>query len=205
MEDDELPEVLGDTYELLEKVGEGGMGTVYRARHRRLDRVVALKFLAESLAAEPDLHGRLEAEGRAMARLDHPYIVAVHDLGRSLGHSYIVMEFVDGKPLSRLLPLPLRQALELADQVCQALAYAHSRGVVHCDVKPQNVLVDAAGPPRCPTSAWRGWWARSPSTTWSAPRASWARGSTWPPRRARARRPMPAWTSTRSASSCTRW
>ena len=145
LEDDELPEVLGDTYELLEKVGEGGMGTVYRARHRRLDRVVALKFLAESLAAEPDLHGRLEAEGRAMARLDHPYIVAVHDLGRSLGHSYIVMEFVDGKPLSRLLPLPLRQALELADQVCQALAYAHSRGVVHCDVKPQNILVDAAG------------------------------------------------------------
>jgi serine/threonine protein kinase len=143
--EDDLPDVLGETYELLERIGEGGMGTVYRARHRRLDRVVAMKFLAEPLAAHPDLHERIEAEGRAMARLDHPHIVAVHDLGRSLGHSYIVMEYVDGTPLSRLLPIPLRQALELADQVCQALAYAHSRGVVHCDIKPQNILVDSSG------------------------------------------------------------
>lgn len=141
----ELPSTLAETYELYEKIGEGGMGTVYRARHRRLDRTVALKFLAEPLASRADFQDRIEAEGQAMARLEHPHIVAIYDLGRSEGHSYIVMEYVDGIPLSRMIPLPMRRALEVADQVCQALAYAHRRGIAHCDVKPQNILVDSRG------------------------------------------------------------
>jgi hypothetical protein len=130
---------------LEEKIGGGGMGSVYRARHRRLDRTVALKFLGEPLGARRDLQERVEAEARAMARLDHPNIVAVYDAGRAEGHGYIAMEFVDGEPLSELIPLPLKRTLEVADQICQALSYAHARGVVHCDVKPQNVLVDAKG------------------------------------------------------------
>ena len=139
------PPALADTYEILEQVGQGGMGTVYRARHRRLDRTVALKFLDEPLAAESDFHERLETEGRAMARLEHPHIVAVYDLGREAGHSYIAMEFVEGLPLSHKIPMPLSRALLLADQVCDALAYAHERGVVHCDVKPENILLDCRG------------------------------------------------------------
>jgi eukaryotic-like serine/threonine-protein kinase len=145
LEPELTPEALSDTYEILEKVGQGGMGTVYRGRHRRLQRAVALKFLDEPVGASSDFHERLEVEGSAMARLVHPHIVAVHDLGREAGHSYIVMEYVDGAPLSQKIPMSLPRALQVADQVCDALAYAHSQGVVHCDVKPENILVDLQG------------------------------------------------------------
>jgi len=139
------PALLGDSIELLEEVGRGGMGTVYRARHRRLDRIVAVKFLPPEAAASPDFERRLEREARALARLDHPNVVAVHDLGREGEASYIVMEYVDGRPLSELLPLPRDRALDVALQVAAALACAHRAGIVHRDVKPENVLVDAGG------------------------------------------------------------
>ena len=139
------PPRLGGVYELEEALGRGASGTVYRARHTRLDRTVAVKVLAEPLAAHPDVEERFEAEARTMALLEHPRIVSVHDVGRDSGHSYIVMELVEGTPLSALMPLHPPRALPLMLQVCEALAFAHERGVVHGDVKPANVLVEPSG------------------------------------------------------------
>lgn len=139
------PARLGDDLELLEEVGSGGMGTVWKARHLRLERTVAVKFLAPHLAFLPDFERRLEHEARALALLDHPGIVDVYDFGREDGGSYIVMEYVDGRPLSELLPLPEERAIAVTRAVLAALAYAHGRGVVHRDVKPQNVLVAGDG------------------------------------------------------------
>jgi serine/threonine-protein kinase len=141
----ELPPArLGDDLELLEEIGAGGMGSVWKARHLRLDRTVAVKFLAPHLAALPDFERRLEREARALALLDHPGIVDVYDFGREEGAPYIVMEYVDGRPLSELAPLPEARAIAVVRAVLAALAYAHGRGVVHRDVKPQNILVDAS-------------------------------------------------------------
>ena len=139
------PARLGDSLELVDEIGRGGMGTVWKARHLRLGRTVAVKFLAPELAAQPDFERRLEREARALALLSHPGIVAVHDYGRDEGVGYIVMEYVEGAPLSSVIPLPLDRAVVIARHVLQALAYAHRRGVVHRDVKPENILVDAAG------------------------------------------------------------
>ncbi|HKC13298.1 MAG TPA: protein kinase, partial [Vicinamibacteria bacterium] len=130
LEADVSPALLGETLELLEEIGRGGMGTVYRARHLRLDRIVAVKFLAEPLASQPEFRRRLEREARALAMLNHPNIVAVYDFGEEGDRSYIVMEYVEGQPLSERLPLPEAMARDVAGQVCHALAYAHRQGIV---------------------------------------------------------------------------
>ena len=137
--------LLGDALELVDEIGRGGMGTVWKARHRRLGRTVAVKFLAPELAAQPDFERRLEREARALALLSHPGIVAVHDFGREEGVGYIVMEYVEGRPLSEIIPLPVDRAVVVARQILEALAYAHRRGVVHRDIKPENILLDASG------------------------------------------------------------
>jgi len=145
LEADIPPARVGDSLELVDEIGRGGMGTVWKARHLRLGRAVAVKFLAPELAAQPDFERRLEREARALALLSHPGIVAVHDYGRDEGVGYIVMEYVEGTPLSSRIPLPVDRAVVIARQVLEALAYAHRRGVVHRDVKPENILVDSAG------------------------------------------------------------
>ena len=135
-------------YEVLGVVGRGGMGTVYRARHAGLDRVVALKILSPRLAADPEFVRRFEREARTLASLEHPNIVAVHDTGVEAGAPYLVMEFVEGVSLRRLLAerrLPPEEALGIVPQLCDALEYAHGRGVVHRDVKPENILLDTKG------------------------------------------------------------
>lgn len=139
------PAVLGGTYELHEEIGRGGMGSVYKARHRRLGHWVAVKLLTGELAAVPEFQTRFEREARALAMLSHPNIVTVHDFGNEGDVSYIVMEYIDGRPLSQLLPLPVPQAVQIAIQVCDALAFAHSKGIVHRDVKPENILVASDG------------------------------------------------------------
>jgi serine/threonine protein kinase len=134
--------------EILELVGRGGMGVVYKARQKRLDRLVALKILAPKIGQDPAFAERFAREARAMAMLGHPHIVAVHDFGETDGLYYFLMEFVDGVNLRRLLDtgkLAPEAALAIVPQICEALQYAHDHGVVHRDIKPENVLLDKEG------------------------------------------------------------
>jgi len=128
-------------------LGRGGMGVVYRARQVRLDRDVAVKLMSPEVSRDPELARRFEREAKALARLDHPGIVRVHDFGQAAGVCYLVMELVDGPNLRALIEQGLSdaQASDIVDQLCDALAYAHQQGVVHRDIKPENVLVDRRG------------------------------------------------------------
>lgn len=134
--------------ELLELLGKGGMGAVYRARQPSLDRFVALKILSPEFASDPGFAERFAREARALARLNHPGIVTVHDSGQAGGFYYLVMEFVDGMNLRQLLSrgrISPREALAIVPQICDALQYAHDEGIVHRDIKPENILVDRKG------------------------------------------------------------
>ncbi|MHB1034654.1 MAG: protein kinase domain-containing protein [Pirellulales bacterium] len=134
--------------EILELIGRGGMGVVYKARQKRLDRLVALKILAPKVGQDRAFAERFAREARAMAMLSHPHIVAVHDFGQTDGLYYFIMEFVDGVNLRRLLDtgkLAPEEALAIVPQICEALQYAHDHGVVHRDIKPENVLLDKEG------------------------------------------------------------
>ena len=134
--------------EILELLGCGGMGAVYRARQRELDRIVALKILPPGAGAGPAFAERFAREAKALARLNHPGIVAIHDFGRADGLYYFLMEFVDGVTLRRLLEggrVSPREALAIVPQICDALQYAHDQGIVHRDIKPENILLDRGG------------------------------------------------------------
>jgi serine/threonine-protein kinase len=142
-------ERIADRYELLELVGTGGMSSVFKAHDTLLDRDVALKILHPHYIEDDDYVERFRREARAVARLSHPNIVTVIDRGEEEGRQFIVFEYVDGENLkehvNRSGPLPVRRAVELALQVARALAFAHQHGLVHRDVKPQNVLLNADG------------------------------------------------------------
>jgi tRNA A-37 threonylcarbamoyl transferase component Bud32 len=136
-------------FEIIELIGKGGMGSVWKARQPNLHRYVALKLLPASLARhDPAFAERFAREGQLLARLHHPNIVAVHDSGRAGDFFYLVMEFVDGVNLrqamhaSRFTP---RQALAVVPRICDAIQYAHDEGVLHRDIKPENILLDAKG------------------------------------------------------------
>jgi len=133
--------------ELQGSLGRGGMGIVFRARQVRLDRDVAVKLMSPEVAKDPEFAERFEREAKAMARLQHPGIVAVHDFGEAAGVYYLVMELVDGPNLRELMDQEMdpTQASEIVSQLCDALSYAHERGVVHRDIKPENVLLDRGG------------------------------------------------------------
>jgi predicted Ser/Thr protein kinase len=135
-------------YVLERKLGKGGMGIVFAATQLSLGRKVAIKVLAHDLLDDPEFVKRFEREARALASLNHPNIVKVIDKGIERGNVYLVMEYVDGVSLRDLMNdrrLPARDALKLIPQLCDALEYAHSRGVIHRDVKPENILIDTAG------------------------------------------------------------
>ncbi len=134
--------------EILEMLGQGGMGVVYKARQPRLDRIVALKVLPADASRDPAFAERFTREARALARLSHPHIVTVHDFGEAGGFYYLLMEFVDGLNLRQLEQagkLSPSEALKVVPAICDALQYAHDQGIVHRDIKPENILVDKQG------------------------------------------------------------
>jgi ankyrin repeat protein/predicted Ser/Thr protein kinase len=135
-------------YHDFQALGRGGMGIVYRARHARLDRLVAIKVLLPTKVEPDEMRERFEREAKALAQLQHPNIVTVHDYGEAEGYPYLVMEFVDGASLRDILEsgkFSPEEALALVPDVCDALSYAHEKGVVHRDIKPENILVDRDG------------------------------------------------------------
>jgi serine/threonine protein kinase/Tol biopolymer transport system component len=135
-------------YKLISLIGSGGMGEVYRARDTRLQRDIALKVLPESFIADPDRLRRFEQEARAVAALNHPNIVSVHDVGNAGGVHYIVSELLEGETLRGRITasgMPARRAIELAVQLAHGLAAAHDKGIVHRDLKPENIFVTRQG------------------------------------------------------------
>ncbi len=133
-------------YELLERIAEGGMGVVYRARDNRLDRVVALKFLSPALQASDDEFERFLHEARAISRLNHPNIATIYAIEEHRGERFLAFEYLAGGSLADRIkrssaPIDIGQILEWASRLARALAHAHRHGIVHRDVKPQNVLL----------------------------------------------------------------
>jgi serine/threonine protein kinase len=138
-------------YELLARLGAGGMGEVWRARDNDLHREVAVKFLPEKFAADPNRFSRFSQEALAASRLTHPNIITIHETGETSGLHYIVMELVEGETLREILlaqgerPLPARRLLDIGAQIADGLAKAHAAGIVHRDLKPENVMVTSDG------------------------------------------------------------
>ena len=143
-----LPSQLGE-YEILEKLGEGGMGAVYKARHRFMKRLVAVKIIGGTALKSPQAAERFRREVEATAKVEHPNIVAAYDAGEHQGVHYLVMQFVDGKDLNTIVkergPLPVDQAVDYILQAAHGLQYAHEQGVIHRDIKPGNMLLDSKG------------------------------------------------------------
>ncbi|HMF12109.1 MAG TPA: serine/threonine-protein kinase, partial [Gemmataceae bacterium] len=142
----ELTQIVG--YDVIREIGRGGMAVVYEARQRGLNRRVALKMLLAGSYASRDERTRFRTEAEAVGRLHHPHIVPVYDVGEQDGRPFLVMEFVEGGSLARLLvgtPLSTRQAAALVEQLARAIHYAHEQGVVHRDLKPANILLVSDG------------------------------------------------------------
>src|SRR5262249_53878135 len=134
-----LGTTLQNRYHLTHELGRGAMGTVYRARDHMLDRDVAIKVISSALFDESG-KARFLREARPVGRLNHPHIVTLYDVAEADGAPFLVMEVIEGGSLRDALPLHPGAAIEVARQLCGALAHAHARGVVHRDVKPENVL-----------------------------------------------------------------
>jgi len=135
-------------YEILAPIGAGGMGEVYRAKDTRLAREVAVKILPPAFALDPERLRRFTSEAQAVAALNHPNILAIHDIGNEAGSQYLVMEFLDGESLRERLQagaLSIRKATEYAEQIAKGLAAAHDKGIVHRDLKPENIFVTRDG------------------------------------------------------------
>ncbi len=135
-------------YQIAEKIGSGGMATVFKAYQPKLDRYVAIKVMHQNIAQDPNFLARFEREARIVAKLDHPHIVPIYDFDEIEGQPYLVMKYVDGRTLKHILregPLQPDQTLKIVREIGDALQYAHERGILHRDIKPSNILIDARG------------------------------------------------------------
>ena len=135
-------------YKVLEKIGQGGMGEVFLAQDTSLDRKVALKFLPDFLHQDPVAEKRFLREAKSAAALDHPFICNIYEVGEEDGRSFISMEYVQGETLKEKLakgPFPLKEALEKAAKIAEALEAAHKHNIVHRDLKPSNIMLTPEG------------------------------------------------------------
>ncbi|MEJ2085888.1 MAG: serine/threonine-protein kinase, partial [Acidobacteriota bacterium] len=142
-----IGQTLGN-YKIVEKLGEGGMGEVYRAEDPRLDREVAIKLLPDALANDPERRARFEREAKLISQLSHPNICSLFDVGEHEGRFYLVMELLAGETLADRLEkgaLPLSQVLRNGAEIASALSEAHRRNVIHRDLKPGNIILTPAG------------------------------------------------------------
>src|SRR5438552_4123303 len=137
-----------NNYQILSLLGQGGMGEVYLAQDTRLGRKVAIKFLPECLAADERARKRLVREAQAAAKLEHPNICAIHEVGEENGRSFIVMQYVEGETLdirAKRKPLDLSESISIGMEIAEALAEAHAHGIVHRDIKPANIMITPRG------------------------------------------------------------